>query len=225
MPRQGKRCCCFCKNTDFLLLIDTTGSMGGAIEDMKLFVSYFVQATINSNPTPATRCRFAVADFRDEDNGGEYSVVPPAKNYVVRTPLSTNHSVVSGAIYGLTVDGGGDLPEGWLRSIEAATANWVADFGGDADKTARKRVIILIGDAYAHEGGIYPTLADVGDDVADGCFSVYGFNYDALDGIGQVTYLASRVAGRIFMVSGGQSGARRLARQLCAAIAKRVTCP
>ena len=123
---------------DTEIAIDTTGSMGGAIEQAKAEATNLVTAVQAQIPD----AHFSVVEFRDSGDTPEYAV---------HNPMSNNAAVIQASINSLAPGGGGDFPEAYnLVFDNAASPATGGDIGWRAD--ARKFVVV-IGDAPPHGAG------------------------------------------------------------------------
>ena len=119
-------------NFDLVLAIDTTGSMGGVINDVKANVAQLVEKL----RTGGGSVRVGIVAYRDIGD-----------DFVTRSfPLTAlDGEGVSGLnsfIAGLSAGGGGDWPEAVDQALNAATSmNWRGDVPSS---------IVVIGDAPAH---------------------------------------------------------------------------
>lgn len=247
MPRYGGCCCgCKCKMTDILLLIDTTGSMGSIIAAVQDAITRIVSQLSRSTLPDEQKCRWAVAEYKDDIDCGNYRVNDADGIHIIQT-FTLDLDDIQAAVDGLTASGGGNAPEEQMKSLMTACTYWVSMLDGDPDtevvggdtRFVRRRVIVYIGDAVGHEGSIgslaefkcvtssypliYPTLAAVIACVtdSDNCIQVFCLDYGA-DATGQATALADATSGIVFP---GSLNPNKLARQLCAALKKpRLVC-
>lgn len=117
---------------DVVFLLDTTGSMGGEIQEAKERVRQIAETL--SKARPNQRVRIGVVAYRDK--GDEYLTKV--------SPLGTNVNASFAFLASLRADGGGDAPEDVLSGLRAALyeMNW--------DETPQtERQVFLIGDAPA----------------------------------------------------------------------------
>lgn len=121
-------------NIDVAFVIDTTGSMGNQIANVKLFANSIVTTT----SARAGAYRFAVVDYRDHpSNGGAVGDYPSA----LRLNFTDTPAAITAAINALSVGGGGDTPESvWSGINTALDLEW---------RPGVKKVVIQIGDAPA----------------------------------------------------------------------------
>lgn len=121
-------------NLDLAFVIDTTGSMGDDIDDVKAFSSHLVD-------TLAARTgsyRFSLVDYRDfperSSNPGDY----PAK---LQLGFTDHADSIRAAINALSIGDGGDTPEtAWSGIDTALNQSW---------RPGVKKVAVQLGDAPA----------------------------------------------------------------------------
>ncbi|MBO0588415.1 flagellin [Sporosarcina sp. E16_8] len=118
--------------TDIVFLIDSTGSMGTAISNVKKNIDSFV----NSISTAGINIQIGLVDYKDESptDGGIKSVVYPFTSNVDDFKIYLDE---------LVANGGGDFPESGLEAIHEALKY---PFRESASKN-----FILITDAMVHD--------------------------------------------------------------------------
>jgi len=129
-------------NPDVVLLVDTTGSMGGAIDNVKANLQDVINDVRAAQPT----AHFAVASYRDSGDGAEL--------FRVRQNLTDDAAALQAAVNGLDADGGGDAPEAWINALFQ-----VSD-GAIAYRAGSSRIVVLVGDAPSHDPSVGHTQAD-----------------------------------------------------------------
>jgi hypothetical protein len=134
---------------DVAFVVDTTGSMGGFIEDAKRRMLGVLQALIK---TANIDIRVVLVDYRDH---------PPQENTYASNLQTGVHPVdlkqFERALKGLGLGGGGDTPESVLDGLaELKKVKW---------REHSRRIAFLVGDAAGHGG--YGRLA--GDHWPTGC--------------------------------------------------------
>lgn len=198
---------------DVLFLTDTTGSMGGYIDDMKTALSGVLTAIDSS--LPGWDMNYGVADYRNYLDGGHYT------DYGVNLDRSftSDTTAVETAIGGLSASGGADWYESQFKAMESIAGNWLTasgDLGFDGRADAQK-ILIWGGDSPGHVYGdlwadgpsdYYPTLADTIAGLNASGIKVFGLNvwglpnvYDeaGIDGEGgQATTVTSSTGGLLF---------------------------
>ena len=133
--------------TDFALVIDTTGSMWSSIESVKAQASSLVNAVFADGTNDG---RIGVVGFKDTTNGEPSQVILP---FTDQDDFAARKSAAIAAINGITVDGGGDTPEtpfdGLRVALDGSMGQW--RFGAGVLRVA------LFTDAPAKDG--YGSLA------------------------------------------------------------------
>ncbi|MET7967323.1 vWA domain-containing protein [Micromonospora sp. NPDC005305] len=92
-------------NPDVVLLVDTTGSMGAAIANVRTNLQQVINNVRGAQPS----AQFAVASYRDEGDGAEL--------FRVRQDLTGDATALQNAVDGLAAGGGGDVPEAWVNGL------------------------------------------------------------------------------------------------------------
>lgn len=113
---------------DVMIVIDTTGSMGGRIEQAKQF------AAASAARIQALRGRVALVSYRDA--GDSYTAR-------IERPLSSDMTDFTTKLNSLTVDGGGDTPEATLHAL-------MTGMNGLSWKNGATKATILLTDASFH---------------------------------------------------------------------------
>lgn len=124
---------------DVKFISDTTGSMGGIINNVRAKAS-----DILTDLSGYGSLEFGVSEYRDRTDS--YTTK-------VNTPMTADHAAVQAGINTWSASGGGDMPEANLIALkeQAEAGDW---------RAGSNRFIIQFGDAPGHEGGPYPTLAE-----------------------------------------------------------------
>jgi hypothetical protein len=153
---------------DVVLLVDTTGSMGGAISNLQASLLDIVTRVRALDPNAA----FAVTAFQDFPYGTFGDGSSPGDGvpdfpYTVRVTLATDVVAVQNAVNSLVADGGGDAPESGTEALYlAATGEGVSWPASDKPagsippaplgfREGSRRVIVAITDATFHDGPEY----------------------------------------------------------------------
>lgn len=120
---------------DIVLVVDSTGSMGDAIANVKAEMASIISTVQGAQPT----AEFAVVSYRDEGDGAEL--------FRVRTDLTGIPSDATTAINGISAGGGGDIPEAQLNAL------WQIGDGGAAItfRPGSSRIVVWFGDAPGHD--------------------------------------------------------------------------
>ncbi len=116
---------------DVVLLIDTTGSMDEAIDNVRSKILEIIDTVNTAQPD----AHFAVASYRDQTDGPD--------KFTVHQSLTDDAGQVNDAVDGLTTGGGDDEPEDWINALVEVAA---FDFRDDSSP-----VVVLIGDAPSHD--------------------------------------------------------------------------
>ncbi|KAK5652005.1 hypothetical protein OQA88_10908 [Cercophora sp. LCS_1] len=117
---------------DVVLLVDVTGSMGGAINNIKSQLNTIIDSVKATQPN----AQFAVASFGDlfDPNG-----------FRVNQDLTDSRSALQTAVNGLRAELGGDEDEDWIYALHKLSTGSVAFRNGSS------RIVVLIGDAPSHD--------------------------------------------------------------------------
>ena len=130
--------------TDFALVIDTTGSMRSSIEGVKAQASSLINAVFAGGNNDG---RIGVVGFKDATNGEPSRVILP---FTDQDDFAARKSAALAAINGITVSGGGDIPEtafdGLRLALDGSMGQW--RFGAGALRIA------LFTDAPAKDGAL-----------------------------------------------------------------------
>ena len=113
--------------TDFAIVIDTTGSMGSSIDSVKASASALIDAVFAGGKADA---RIGVVGFKDTTNGEPSTVILP---FTDQDNFADRKAAALAAINGIDVYGGGDLPEtdydGLLVALNGTMGQWRAGAG------------------------------------------------------------------------------------------------
>lgn len=123
-------------NIDLAFVIDTTGSMGDDIDDVKAFATEL----ISTLSTRTGSYRFSLVDYRDfAERTGDPNDYPAT----LQLGFTDDALAITSAIDGLSLGFGGDGPEtAWSGIDEALNQSW---------RPGVKKVIVQLGDAPAHD--------------------------------------------------------------------------
>jgi len=122
---------------DVLFVFDTTGSMGGALNEAKAQVTEAIASVRGKYPDS----RFGLAAVGDYDPGDT--------PWALKQPITDDPARVQAALDPLTAAGGGDSPEAYGRALHEAAGN--ADIGW---RSAAKQILILVNDDVPHDGDL-----------------------------------------------------------------------
>ncbi|MFI7599076.1 vWA domain-containing protein [Actinoplanes sp. NPDC049681] len=168
---------------DVVLLVDTTGSMGGAIANVRDNLHAVVTNVRASQPS----AQFAVASYRDEDDGAEL--------FRVRQNLTADEGAVQTAVDSLVADGGGDLPEAWVNGLFQVSTGAI-DYRADSS-----RIVVVVGDAPSHDPSAGHTLDAAITELKNDNTRVVAVNVSGLDSAGQATAVVNETGGSLVPVS------------------------
>jgi hypothetical protein len=126
---------------DVVLLADTTGSMGSALDNVHANVPAIVDTVTGAQ----SNARFAVAEYKDF--GDPFA-------FRVNQALTANETdIQQGVDAWLPATGGGDTPESWINALfEVAT-------GAIAFRPGSTKIVAIFGDAPSHDPSGGHTLA------------------------------------------------------------------
>ena len=114
---------------EVVFLFDSTGSMGGEIEQVKLQITRI--GSVLQKLVPKTR--FSIVSYRDRGDAYEVKGIP----------LSRELSVVRNYLSMVTAGGGGDFPEAVHKGLEWSISK-------NEFRSRARKVILLFGDAPPH---------------------------------------------------------------------------
>ncbi len=134
-------------HTDVMFLFDTTGSMGGAIEEAQDEVQEAMTKISSSLPD----VQFGLAEVSDYDevtNPGffEYGIGEGYAPWTLKVPITPNSDQVTSALLSLFADGGGDSPEAYGRGLFETDTNPSVGWRAGA-----RGIIVLIADDVPHD--------------------------------------------------------------------------
>lgn len=186
--------------TDFYLLSDATGSMGGAIADVKKKFKLIIDQFKSDQGTDVA---FGVGFYRDEND--------LSNGFKNAQPISTNLQLSTNAVNRLKARGGGDGPEANLVALyQVATSSEIKW------RPNSRRIVVYFGDYPGHEpscvGGKSLTRFNVATALKKEKITVVGVTFGAklLDGSttpfkcggsgagkGQATHITTVTGGRL----------------------------
>ena len=107
-----------------MFVIDSTGSMGDAINNVKTGITSFV----NSLETQGVKLRIGIVEYRDIEEDGLDSTIIHELNH---SPWMNSTSEMVGVLGGIAADGGGDIPESVIDGlgylVDGETIPWSSD--------------------------------------------------------------------------------------------------
>jgi hypothetical protein len=183
---------------DIVLLVDTTSSMDEAIDNVRTNLNQIIGTVVEAQPA----AHFAVASYRDEGDGPDL--------FEVHQGLTDDPGQVAAAVNGLTTDGGGDEPEGWINAL-FEVADGQITFRDDSS-----RIVVLVGDAPSQDPSNEHTFDDAVTKLQDASVRVVGVGVETelapgLDALGQASDLVMATGGQLLSQSPGQVAAAILA--------------
>jgi hypothetical protein len=139
---------------DFLLLMDTTGSMGGEISSAQSGGSFFFDEVRGDSPDSA----FAVASFEDYPYSTYGTLMAGDQPYRRLTDLVAGRPQWQTALNGLATRNGNDLPEAQVPALFAAVTGQSLGWPGGSTpagqgisfRSGAARFIALVSDAPFH---------------------------------------------------------------------------
>jgi Ca2+-binding RTX toxin-like protein len=141
--------------TDFALVIDTTGSMGSSIGSVKAQANSLIDAVFAGGKNDG---RIGVVGFKDTTNGEPSSVILP---FTDQDDFAVRKSSAISAINSIGVSGGGDLPEtafdGLRLALNGSMGQW--RFGAGALRVA------LFTDAPAKDGALAGQVTNLANSI------------------------------------------------------------
>ncbi|MEU8194926.1 vWA domain-containing protein [Microbispora amethystogenes] len=164
---------------DIAFLIDTTGSMGGVISNVRTNANTILSNVASAQPD----AQFAVAEYKDAGDATPFRV---AQN------LTANQSDVTNGINSLAASGGGDFPEDGINGLFQVAS------GAVAFRPNSTRIVLLIGDAPSHDPSSGHTLADAISALQAADITVLAFDLSGLDSTGQATAITNATGGQLF---------------------------
>ncbi|MFJ7215642.1 Calx-beta domain-containing protein [Amycolatopsis sp. NPDC098790] len=163
-------------NPDLVLLADTTGSMGGAISNVRTNANAITGDVLAAQPT----AQFGVAEYKDFTDSVPFKVNQGITADTAAVQAGTNQWLASG---------GGDFPEADLNALyELAT-------GAVTFRPDGTRIIAWFGDAPSHDPSGGHSLADTIAALKAANIRVVAVNVGALDSDGQATAITEATGG------------------------------
>lgn len=174
----------FAPQPDIMFLSDTTGSMGGAINNVKTNATNIMNTVLAAQPT----AQFGAAQYRD---------VGDTPLFAVNQQITPTVADVQSAINGWSAGGGGDTPEAAINALWQLGQPGVAGFRPDP----ATGIIVWFGDASSHDPSNGHTQADAIAALQAAGVTVLAINVnsggaDGLDHFGQATAIANATGGQ-----------------------------
>lgn len=179
---------------DIVLLVDVTGSMGGAIESIKSELNTIIDTVKGTQPN----AQFAVASFGDlrDPNG-----------FQVNQGLTDSRPNLQAAVDSLRAELGQDEDEDWIYALYKLST------GSISFRSGSSRIVVLVSDAPSHDPSGPPggsddrTLSDAIAALTSSSIRVIGVNVNALDAKSQASAVTSATGGTILGSSAGDVSA------------------
>jgi hypothetical protein len=166
-------------NPDIVLLADTTGSMGPAIDNVRTNAAGVLSAVTSAQPT----AQFGVAEYKDVSADG------PAAGFHVDQDITANAGAVQTGINAWVPDGGGDTPEDGLNALYNLATGAVTYRPGDT------RIVVIFGDAPSHDPSNGHSLADTIAALSAAHVRVVAVNVGDLNNGGQIQSVTDATGG------------------------------
>jgi hypothetical protein len=179
---------------DVVLLVDRTGSMGGAINNVKANMAGVIASVKASQPD----ARFAVAQYCD--------IGDPAPAFTLLQNLTGDDAAVIAAVNSIALCDGGDLPEAQLNAL------WVVGSGAIAFRPDSSRMVAWFGDAPGHDpsGGHSESEATATLQQAGAKVVAVSVGVDQLDATGQATRITTATGGSLLTGVGSDQVAAKI---------------
>jgi hypothetical protein len=134
-------------HTDVMFVFDTTGSMGGAIDEAQAEIQE-AMTQIGASLPDVQFGLSEVSDYNDVVNPGEfeYGIGDGFAPWTLHVPITSNQSAISAALLGLEANGGGDSPEAYGRGLFESDANPAVGW-----RPGARGVIVLVADDVPHD--------------------------------------------------------------------------
>ena len=135
-------------HTDVMFVFDTTGSMGGALEEAKKEIKGAMTQLSSSLPD----VQFGLSEVSDynvvlnRNFEYEYGVGAGYEPWTLKVPIGPSQQLVSDSLQGLFADGGGDGPEAYGRALFESTTNPAIGW-----RPGARGIVVLIADNVPHD--------------------------------------------------------------------------
>ncbi|WP_432920972.1 choice-of-anchor P family protein [Microbispora sp. CA-135349] len=164
---------------DIAFLIDTTGSMGGVISNVRTNANTILSTVASAQPD----AQFAVAEYKDMGDTTPFRV---AQN------LTADQTDVTNGLNSLVASGGGDIPEDGINGLFQVAS------GAVGFRPNSTRIVLLIGDAPSHDPSNGHTLANAISALQAADITVLAFDLSGLNSSGQATAITNATGGQLF---------------------------
>lgn len=167
---------------DIVFLADTTGSMGGAIDDVQANVQNVINVVRGAQPT----AQFGVSQYKDREHG----CATDPFDFNLDQPVTANDANVVTAVNSWLASGGCDQPENQLEALYQLATDPAVGF-----RAGSTRIVAWFGDAPAHEDS--PSLAATIAALQAADIRVVAVNsgFGQLDSSGQATAITNATGG------------------------------
>lgn len=167
-------------NPDIFFLADTTGSMGGAVANVRAGNANVMATVLLAQPT----AQFGVGEYKD--TGDSFA-------YRLNQAITANTADVNTGMTQWFASGGGDTPECQLFALQQVATSAATGF-----RTGSSRIVVWFGDAVGHDPcsgatEATATAALVAADIRVIAISTGALNN--LDGTGQASRIAAATGG------------------------------
>lgn len=134
-------------HTDVMFVFDTTGSMGGALDEAQAEIQEAMTQIGASLPD----VQFGLSEVNDYNEvvnpgGFEYGTGEGFAPWTLHVPITSNQSAISAELLGLNASGGGDNPEAYGRGLYESDANPAVGW-----RPGARGVIVLVADNVPHD--------------------------------------------------------------------------
>lgn len=166
---------------DVVLLVDRTGSMGSAIDNVKAHMADVIAAVRASQPD----ARFAVAEYCDFGD--------PEPAFTVVQDLTADDAAVIAAVGSIDLCNGTDWPEAQLNAL------WEIGSGAISFRPGSSRLVAWFGDAPGHDPSGGHSEADATTSLEQAGVKVVAVSVgdDRLDDAGQASRITAATRGSL----------------------------
>lgn len=180
---------------DIVFLSDTTGSMGGAITNVKTNVGSITSTVVTAQPT----AQFGVAQYKDGD-----PPFCPSDPFAFKLDqaVTASAAAVQTAVNTWTASGGCDAPESQLYALHQLATNPSVGW-----RSGSTRIIAWFGDAPGHDPALGISEAAATSALVAAGIQVIAVNVSNLNATGQATRITAATGGVLLPASGNVSAA------------------